>query len=92
MRTSKKIGKARDGYVCMYESSKDLFNSTYESVCTAKETNISKIREIVDIYKSDIEEIYAWEHIGGCHKESEKGAAYPEQSTAHFEDVNNITV
>ena len=32
------------------------------------------------------------EHIDVFHKESEKRAAYPEQSTAHFEDVANITV
>ena len=32
------------------------------------------------------------EYIDSCHKESGKCAAYPEQSTAHFEDVFNITV
>ena len=32
------------------------------------------------------------EHIDSFHNESERGAAYPEQSIAHFEDVANITV
>ena len=31
------------------------------------------------------------ERIDSFHKESERHAAYPEQSTAHFEDVANIT-
>ena len=30
------------------------------------------------------------EHTDSFHKESERRAAYPEQSTAHFEDVSNI--
>ena len=30
--------------------------------------------------------------IDSFHKESERHAAYPEQSTAHFENVANITV
>ena len=32
------------------------------------------------------------EHIGGCHKESESSEVYPEHSTAHFNNVANITV
>ena len=31
------------------------------------------------------------ENIDSCHKESEIHAAYPEQSTAHFEEVVKIT-
>ena len=31
-------------------------------------------------------------YIDKCNKESEKYAAYPEQSTIHFENVVNITV
>ena len=31
-------------------------------------------------------------YIGSCHKVSERRAPYLEQSTAHFEDVVNITV
>ena len=55
------------------------------------------MREIVDIYKYNIEKIRdinwdMWEHVDICHKYSEICAAYPKQSTAHFEDVANITV
>ena len=32
------------------------------------------------------------EHIDSCHKESERYTAYPEQITAHFEDIVSITV
>ena len=31
------------------------------------------------------------DYIDSSHKESERHAAYPEQSTAHFEDVVKIT-
>ena len=31
-------------------------------------------------------------YIDSCKKESEKHAAYPEQSNVHFENVANITV
>ena len=31
-------------------------------------------------------------YIDGCHKESERRATYPEQSTPHFENIANITV
>ena len=31
-------------------------------------------------------------HIDSCHKESEIGAVYPENNTAHFNKVTNITV
>ena len=51
--------KARDGYVCIYKCSKLFCTSTYEHACTAKETNTSKMKEIVDINKYEIEEIYA---------------------------------
>ena len=32
------------------------------------------------------------ENIDSCNKYSEKCAAYPKQSTVHFEDVSNITI
>ena len=32
------------------------------------------------------------EHIDSCQKQSEKCAAYLEQSTEHFEDVAKLTV
>ena len=32
------------------------------------------------------------ENIDGCHKESKSCATYPEHSTAHFNNVANITV
>ena len=32
------------------------------------------------------------EHIDSCHKESESSEVYPEHSTAHFNNVTNITV
>ena len=31
-------------------------------------------------------------YIDSCHKESERLAAYPEQSTSNFENIVNITV
>ena len=35
---------------------------------------------------------YLQNYIDSCHKESEIRAAYPEQSTAHFEIVANIAI
>ena len=32
------------------------------------------------------------DYIASCHKESERCTAYPEQSTAHFENIVNINV
>ena len=54
------------------------------------------MKDIFKVYKYEIEEIcainrYMQESIGSFHTESERHAAYPEQSTAHFEDVANIT-
>ena len=69
----------------------------YKRACSEQEMTISKIKDIVYIHKSDIEEIYAIkrdmrEHIGSRKKESEMHAAYMEQNTKHFEDVEKITV
>ena len=47
---SKKKEKSRDGYVHMYEWREHLFHSAYEYACTAQETTISKMKDIVDIY------------------------------------------
>ena len=55
------------------------------------------MKDIVDMYKYEKEEIYAinlymQEHIDSCQKESEKRAAYLEQNIENFEDVASITV
>ena len=50
----KRKKKALDGYVHMYEYGKDLLYSTYECACTAQETTISKMKDILYIYKSEI--------------------------------------
>ena len=62
-----------------------------------RETNTSKRRDMVNMYKSEIEEIDAidcdmQEHIDSCQKESGKHVAYSEQRTAYFEDAGNITI
>ena len=41
---SEKLKKARDSYVCIYESGKQFFTSTSEHACTAQETAISQIK------------------------------------------------
>ena len=35
---------------------------------------------------------YLQNYIDSCHKESERCAAYPEQSTANFNKITNINV
>ena len=57
--------------------------------------NISKMIEIIYIYKYDREEIqttnrYIREHIDSCHKESERHAAYTEQSTANLKTLQTL--
>ena len=52
---------------------------------------------MLEQFNSDKKELIATNrdlqtYIDGCHKESERCAAYPEQSTAHFNNVVNITV
>ena len=49
------------------------------------------------MYKYEIEETCVinqdmQEHIDNCHKKSESRVAYPEHSTAHLNNVANITV
>ena len=58
---------------------------------------ISKKKDITNVYKYEIEEIHAinWdirEYIISCPKESELCAVYTEQSTAYFDDIENITL
>ena len=51
--------KARDGYVYIYELGKLLRTSKYKRTCTSQEKTISKMKEIVDMYKYEIEEIHS---------------------------------
>ena len=69
----------------------------YKHACASHETTSINMKEIVDMYKPYIKYIYAinWdmqEHINICHREYEKHAPYPEQSTANFEYIANIIV
>ena len=80
----------------MYECGEHFFHSTYECACAAQDTTTSKMKEIVEIYKTEIEKIHSinrgmQENIDICHKEPEICEAYPEKITAHFEDIANIT-
>ena len=57
----------------------------------------SKKKDIANVYKYEIEEIHAinWdirEYINSCPKESEMCAVYTEESTAYFDDIENITL
>ena len=54
LSTYERKEQACDGYVYMYECGKRLFNSTYELACAAQETTIHKMKEIVEIYNSEI--------------------------------------
>ena len=61
----------------------------YVRVCAAQEATISKMKEILEIYSYEINEIrsthlYMWNYIGSCHKESDIDTSYLEHSTAHF--------
>ena len=58
----------------MYECGKHLFHLTYESVCAAQDVSVSKMKEIVEINKYEIDEICAINrdmqgHIDSGHKE-----------------------
>ena len=80
----------------MDEWGKYLFHSKYERACASQDTTISNMKEIVEIYKFEIEEICAINrdmrgHIDSCHNESQRREVYTEQSTTYFEDVANIT-
>ena len=83
---SKNKEKAHDGYIRMYEGVKYLLHSTYELTCAAHETNISKMKEIVEIFSSEKKgytfhkPIHA-KYIDSCHKDPEKRTLYPEQRT-----------
>ena len=81
----------------MYERSKSLLHSTHECVCAVHETTTSHMKDIVDIFNSEIKETRSTNqdmqnYIDSCHKESERIAAYTEQIFAHFENIVNVTV
>ena len=68
----------------------------YEKVCEAHEITINQMKQIVEIFNSDIKEIRFTNqdmrnYIDSCRRYPERRAAYPGQSTAHFENVANIT-
>ena len=44
LRTYEKKEKSHDSYVYIYECSKHFFHSTYEHICTAKDTTIIKMK------------------------------------------------
>ena len=46
--------KARGGYVHIYKCVKHLLHSMYERTCAAHETTIIKMKEIVEIFNSEI--------------------------------------
>ena len=92
----KRKKKALDGYVHMYEYGKDLLYSTYECACTAHETTFSQIKDMVEIFNSEIKYIHSTNqdmktYIDSCNKEPEKCELYLKQSTAQYENVANIT-
>ena len=55
-RTSEKKEKTRDGQVCMYECGNHLLYLTYERACVSQQKTISNMKEIVEIFKSEIKE------------------------------------
>ena len=69
----------------------------YECACKSQETTIITMKDIVEIYNSKINYIRSTNqdmqnYIDICLRELERRADYPEHSTAHFENVANITV
>ena len=71
-----------DGYFCIYKCGKLFCMKISKHACAAQETIISKTKNIMDMYKSEIEEIHATNqdmqgHIDIFHKQSESCAAYP---------------
>ena len=57
LSTSEKTENSFDGHLCMYECGKHLLHSMYEHICATHETTISKIKEIMEIFKYDIKDI-----------------------------------
>ena len=55
--TSEKKEKERDGYVYMYECGKYLLHSSYDHAYAEDETTINQMKEIMEIFNSEIEEI-----------------------------------
>ena len=81
----------------MYEHDKKFRNSTFERAYPAQETTISHIKLMFEslYYETKVLSAmkrYLQNYIDSCHKESERHAAYPEHITAHFNNVENITV
>ena len=69
----------------------------YERACAAHEITISQMKEITEIFRSEIKEIrstngYMQNYMDSCHKVPERRASYLEYSTAHFENITNIDV
>ena len=58
LSTSEKRENTQDGYVHIYEYGKLFCTSTFERACAAQKMNISNMKEIADMYKYDMEEIY----------------------------------
>ena len=52
---SEKKEKSWDGYVCIYECRKYFCTSTFERAWAEQGTTNSKIKNIVDMWKSDAE-------------------------------------
>ena len=94
---SEKKEKARDGCVCIYQCSKQLCTSTSKRACAAQKMTTIYIKEMLESLNYETKELCAtnrdlWTYIDSCHKEPERHATYPEHSTAHFNNVANITV
>ena len=94
LSTSENNEKVCYGYVPIYECGKHLVHSTYERVCTSQENTTNKIKEIVESFNSYIKEIRSTNQDMKTYIDSVKNkhAEYPEQNTAYFENVANITV
>ena len=66
-------------------------------MCAAQETTNNNMKEGLYMYKYVIKEIHAInrymrEHIDSCQKEFKISAVYPEHSTAHLNNIANITI
>ena len=66
-------------------------------MCATQEITINNMKGVLDMYKSDTEEIHTinqdiQEHIDSYHKEPESFALYPEHSTSNLNKIANITI
>ena len=78
---SKNKEKARDGYVSTYECGKIFFTSTFERACTAQETPIRNIKEMLVSLNNETKELCVTNqdlrtYIDSCHKGSERRSEY----------------